>query len=72
MKPYDWKNGYRLIAKSLRDFGYKDCTPKMIAEVHEAYKEGKREGDLPHGIIGRFAQRQIAEAEEMLKRKGWA
>ena len=53
--------GYDAVAKNLVDFGYPDTTPKMVREIHEAMKEGKTEEDLPHGIIGRFAEKQIVE-----------
>ena len=55
---------YAAIAKSLIEFGYSGITPEMIAEVHAAYKEGKRGVDLPHGIIGVFAEHQIEDAIE--------
>jgi len=54
------------IAKSLRDFGYRDATAVMIREVYDAWISGKRASDLPHGIVGMFAEQQIAEHAEML------
>lgn len=50
------------VAKSLQDFGYRSVTPAMIGEIYTAYRAGKREHDLPHGIIGMFAERQFSEA----------
>lgn len=52
------------IAKSLVDFGYPDVTPKMIGDIYAAYRKGKREHELPHGVIGMFAGSQIKEAFE--------
>ena len=57
--------GYEAVAKSLVEFGYPDVTSKMIQEIHEAMKEGKTEDDLPHGIIGRFAEKQIGEYSQI-------
>lgn len=53
---------YTAIARNLREFGYSDVTWKMVEEVHEAMKQGKRKFDLPHGIIGPFAENQINDA----------
>ncbi len=47
------------VARNLRDFGYPDATGAMIREVWEAMKAGKSGSDLPHGIIGMFAESQI-------------
>lgn len=52
------------VAKSLREFGYPDCTPAMIFDCLKAWLEGKRDLELPHGVIGAFASRQFDEAEE--------
>lgn len=52
------------VAKSLRDFGYPDCTADMIETCLDAWKDGKRDMELPHGIIGAFASRQFDEVEE--------
>lgn len=52
------------VAKDLREFGYPDCSTQMIREVLDAWLEGKREEDLPHNIIGRFAGRQFDDIEE--------
>ena len=50
------------IARSLREFGYSDVTPEMIAEVDAAMKSGD---PLPHGIVGLFAQKQLREYDEV-------
>jgi len=55
------------IAKALREFGYPDCTAEMVGDVYDAYKTGKRFPDLPHGIIGGFAESQIKEVEDLVK-----
>lgn len=52
------------VAKSLRDFGYPDCTPEMIGDCLAAWLAGKRDMELPHGIIGAFASRQFDEVED--------
>jgi hypothetical protein len=52
------------VAKSLREFGYPDCTADMIRECLDAWLTGKRDLELPHGIIGAFASRQFDEVEE--------
>lgn len=52
------------VAKSLREFGYPDATTTMIAECLDAWLTGKRDLELPHGIIGAFASRQFDEVEE--------
>ena len=49
------------ISKSLIEYGYPDAKPAMIAEIYDAYKAGKREFDLPHGIVGQFAGEQLRE-----------
>lgn len=52
---------YTLIARALRDFGYPNVTPTMIAEVHLAMRA---KNDIPHGVVGMFAQSQLTDAEE--------
>lgn len=52
------------VAKSLREFGYPDVTAEMIVECLDAWLTGKRDLELPHGIIGAFASRQFSEVEE--------
>ena len=52
------------VAKSLREFGYPDCTTAMIADCLDAWLGGKRDLELPHGIIGAFASRQFDEVED--------
>lgn len=55
---------YKAIARSLVEFGYPDVTPAMIADVRVAYDCGRRGVDLPHNVIGMFAECQIEEAYE--------
>jgi len=58
------KNGAcQKVAKSLREFGYPDCTSDMIRDCLDAWLVGKRDLDLPHGVIGAFASRQFDEVE---------
>jgi hypothetical protein len=49
------------IAEALRDFGYPETTGLMIREIFNAFVAGKRGSDLPHGVIGRFAEGQLKE-----------
>lgn len=63
-KGYTKQDAFEAVAKSLREFGYPDATASMIAEVYAAMKEGKTGMDLPHGIVGMFAERQIEEVRE--------
>lgn len=50
---------YQRIAQNLREFGYGDVSRNMVAEVHEAMTAG---AELPHGVVGMFAKRQLDEA----------
>ena len=59
----------RSFAKSMREFGYPDCDEEMASEIYDAYKDGKRDNELPHGVIGMFAERQFEELEEALGTK---
>jgi hypothetical protein len=52
------------VAESLRDFGYPSVTTAQVKEILDAWISGKRESDLPHGIIGMMAGRQFDELEE--------
>lgn len=52
------------VARSLREFGYPDATAEKLREVLDAWLDGKRGADLPHGILGMFAERQFEEAEQ--------
>jgi len=56
---------YPAIAKSLVEFGYPDVTAEMIREIHLAKIDGKSGDDLPHGVIGMFAESQLDEAVKM-------
>jgi len=56
----------KAVAASLREFGYPDVTHQMIREIYDAWLAGKRGEDLPHGIIGRFAESQISEHANLL------
>jgi hypothetical protein len=54
----------RPVHKALRDFGYDNLTLQEVRDVLDAWCGGKREDDLPHGIIGMMAGRQFDEVEE--------
>lgn len=57
------------VAHSLREFGYPDVTAHIVKECLDAWLEGKRDGKLPHGVIGMFASRQFDEVEDA--KPGW-
>lgn len=52
------------VARSLREFGYPDVIAAMVGEILTAYLAGKRGNNLPHGIIGIFAEGQFIELED--------
>ena len=52
------------VGRSLREFGYPDASTEKMREVLDAWLDGKRGAALPHGILGIFAERQFAEAED--------
>lgn len=52
------------VAKSLREFGYRDVNDKMIDEILTAWIDGKRNEELPFGIVGRMASGQFEEFDE--------
>lgn len=52
---------YKSIAANLREFGYPDVTADMIRETDKAIAAG---AELPHGIVGMFAQRQLDDLRE--------
>ena len=54
----------RPVCKSLQEFGYPSITVEMIKDVIDAWIDGKRESNLPHGVIGMMAGRQFDEVEE--------
>ena len=51
------------IGVSLRDFGYPDASDAKMVEIIDAYLGGKRGNDLPHGVLGGFAERQLQDME---------
>lgn len=67
-KNYTLGMAMEAIAKSLREFGYPDTTATMIREIYDAWLSGKRGTDLPHNIIGMFAERQFEEVADDLKK----
>lgn len=64
-KPYTLRDAYEAVARSLRDFGYSDASAEMVRATHEAMRAGKAE--MPHGVIGMFAQRQLEEVRSRLE-----
>lgn len=59
---YTKQDGFEAVARSLREFGYPDATAQMVSDTYSAMKKG--DADMPHGIIGMFAERQIDEVRE--------
>lgn len=55
------------ISAFLIDFGYPDATPDKMAAIYDAFKAGKRWPDLPHGVLGGFAERQLEEIVDLFK-----
>lgn len=53
---------HEAIARSLREFGYPDASAQMVADTAAAMERG--DSDMPHGIVGMFAQRQLEEIAE--------
>lgn len=53
------------ISRSLVEFGYPDCTPAQMTDVIDAYVDGKRGHDLPHDVLGIFAERQLNDLVEI-------
>lgn len=66
-KPYTLADAMESVAKSLREYGYPDVTAAMVREIYDAYETGKRFPDLPHSVIGGFAQSQFDEVATALK-----
>lgn len=60
---YTLNNAMEAVAKSLRDFGYPDADAQKMREVFDAWKDGK---ELPHGILGMFAERQFEEVKDQI------
>ena len=59
-KSYTLQTAYETVARSLREFGYPDASADMVKATHNAMKAGNAE--MPHGIVGMFAQSQLQEA----------
>lgn len=62
---YTLDRAMEAVASSLREFGYPDVTAKMIREVFDAWEKGEK--NLPHGIVGMFAERQFDEVADQLR-----
>lgn len=52
------------VAKALREFGYSDLRTDVVEDVLDAWIDGSRGHDLPHGVIGLMAGRQFDEVDE--------
>lgn len=63
-KPYTRNDAAASVARGLREFGYPDATTEKMREVLDAWLAGKRGSDLPHGVLGMFAERQFEEVDE--------
>lgn len=51
------------IAAALIECGHRNVTVQQIKECLDAYIVGKRGSSLPHGIIGKWAQKAFDETE---------
>lgn len=63
MKPTK-KQCFDAVANSLVEFGYPGVTGNMIGEVWEAMLLGD---ELPHDIVGAFAERQLSEHKSFIE-----
>ena len=52
------------VDRGLREFGYPDITGEIIKDVLDEWLAGKRDFDLPHGVIGVMAGRQFDDIED--------
>lgn len=59
--PHNDEAVYAAIVLGLRE-SYPSVTMAQVAEIHSAWKRGKRGAQLPHGIIGRFVDDMLDEA----------
>ncbi len=59
-------DGMEAVARNLREFGYPDVTGQMVREIYDEWLKGKRWPELPHHIVGAFAERQFEENAEKL------
>lgn len=53
--------GFKALAKGLREFGYPDVTPELIEAAHTEWKQGKP----ANGIIAMFAEKEFIERPEI-------
>ncbi|MBN7755450.1 hypothetical protein JYP46_01320 [Nitratireductor aquimarinus] len=53
------------ISRSLIEYGYPDASPEVISEVYDAFRDGVRFPDLPHDVIGGFAEKQLQELQDI-------
>lgn len=53
----------RSVSRGLIDFGYPDADETMISEILDSWLAGKRFPDLPHGVIGAFAEDQFKQLD---------
>ena len=58
---------FETVAQSLRTFGYPSATAQMIKDTWDAMESGKEGHDLPHGIIGMFAESQLNEVRKEVR-----
>lgn len=66
-KTFTLSDAMESVARSLREYGYPDVTATMIREIYDAYETGKRFPDLPHSVIGGFAESQFDEVADKLR-----
>jgi hypothetical protein len=51
------------LTDELRKFGFPSVTETMVGEIFEVWCDGARGLNLPHGLIGMFAGRQLDDVE---------
>lgn len=61
-------DAFEAIAKSLREFGYPRTTAGMVQDAWNAMQEGKKDLEMPHGVIGAFAYSQLEEHREWIEK----
>lgn len=52
------------IATALREFGYPTATTTEVESVLDSWIDGKRDSELPNGVIGIIVGKQLDEVDE--------
>lgn len=62
------QDAFEAVAKSLREFGYPQTTADMVSKCWDAMAEGKKDLEMPHGVVGAFAYSQLNENKEWIEK----